>query len=251
MTRFPVLMAIMSAAILAAPLAGAELRPDLGNTETTMQAARAAEEKGDLARIRNDLEAALVSYERAIRLDPQNSSLYNKAGIVQFKLNERDAAGRSFSQALKYDSRNTMALNNLGALHVVEGKYKRALRYLKQALALDETSASAHVNMAEAWMGLKRVDRAMTEYSRALELDPDIFGINENGVMAQVRTPEQQARIDFLIARAYIRRGNIEGALDFLQRAKSGRYPNMGDVYTDQEFASLWTDARLAKIVKR
>ncbi len=251
MTRFPLLMAIMSLAVSAAPLAGAELRPDLGNIETTMQAARAAELKGDLARARDELQMAVADYQTAIRLDSQNSSLYNKLGIVQFKLGDHAGARKSFNQSIKLNPRNTLALNNIGALAVVDRKYKTAVRYLKQSLALDELNASAHLNIAEAWVGMKQMDRAMTEYSRALELDPDIISPSENGVMAQVRTAEQQARINFLIAKAYAKRGNIDGALDFLQRAKNGRYPNMNDVYTDQEFAVLWTDPRLAKIVKR
>lgn len=251
MTRFPVLMAIVSVAVFAAPLASAELLPDLGNTETTMQAARAAEEKGDLARFRNELQVAVADYQVAIRLDSQNSGLYNKLGIVQFRLGDHPGARRSFSQSIKLNPRNTLALNNIGALAVVDRKYKTAVRYLKESLALDELNASAHLNIAEAWVGLKHIDRAMTEYSRALELDPDIISPSENGVMAQVRTAEQQARINFLIAKAYAKRGNVDGALDFLQRAKNGRYPNLGDVYSDQEFAALWTDPRLAKIVKR
>lgn len=251
MTRFPILMAIMSVAFCAAPVSGAELRPDLGNIETTMQVARAAEQKGDLARARNELQVAAADYQTALRFDPQNSSLYNKLGIVQLKLGDHSGARKSFNQSIKCNPRNTLALNNMGALAVIDRKYKTAVRYLKESLALDELNASAHLNIAEAWVGLKHIDRAMTEYSRALELDPDIISPSENGVMAQVRTAEQQARINFLIAKAYAKRGNIDGALDFLQRAKSGRYPSMGDVYTDQEFASLWTDARLAKIVKK
>jgi tetratricopeptide (TPR) repeat protein len=251
MTRFPILMAIVSAAVCAAPLAGAELRPDLGNIETTLQAARAAEQKGDLARARNDLQLAVADYQTALRLDSQNSSLYNKLGIVQFKLGDHAGAHKSFNQSIKLNPQNTLALNNIGALAVVDRKYKTAVRYLKESLALDELNASAHLNIAEAWVGLKHIDRAMTEYSRALELDPDIISPSENGVMAQVRTAEQQARINFLIAKSYAKRGNIDGALDFLQRAKNGRYPNLSDVYTDQEFAVLWTDPRLAKIVKR
>ena len=251
MMKYRILMAVAGLAVCTLSAAGAELRPDLGNTETTMQAARAAEQKGDMARFRNDLQLAIASYESAIRLDTQNSGLYNKLGIVQLKVGDRSAARKSFIHSVKLNPRNTLALNNLGVVAVIDGKYKTAVRYLKQSLALDESSATAHMNMAEAWIGLKQFDRAMTEYSRALELNPDIISPSENGVVAQVRTPEQQARIDFLIARAYAKRGNVEGALDYLTRAKNGRYPNMSDVYTDQEFASLWTDPRLAKIVKR
>jgi tetratricopeptide (TPR) repeat protein len=95
------------------------------------------------------------------------------------------------------------------------------------------------------------VDRAMTEYARALELDADVLSDSENGAFAQIRTPEQRARISFLIAKAYIKRGNADGALEYLRRAKELHYPDLAKVYTDQDFAPLWQDPRLAKLIKR
>lgn len=74
---------------------------------------------------------------------------------------------------------------------------------------------------------------------------------NENGISARVSTPEQRARVDFLIAKAYAKRGNIDGVLEYLKRAKDGKFPEMGRVYKEEEFAVLWTDPRLEKIVKR
>lgn len=213
--------------------------------------AKAAELKGDLARARTNYETAATDYLEALRTDRQNTMLYNKLGIVELQLQQRSTARKYFKLALKYDPRNFSALNNLGAVACLDKKYKSSVSYLKQALALDESSASAHLNLAEAWMGLSEVDRAMTEYSRALELDADVLSSDHAGFQAQVSTPEQRARVSYLIARAYAKRGNIEGALEYLRRAKDGRYADLAKVYTDQEFAALWPDPRLAKIVKR
>jgi len=84
---------------------------------------------------------------------------------------------------------------------------------------MDETVASTHLNLAEAWMGQGEIDYAMTEYGRALELDADILTSSEEGIIAQVATPQQRARVAYLIARAYARRGNLDGALDSLRKA--------------------------------
>lgn len=216
----------------------------------TLETAKAAEQKGDAARGRNDWATAAAYYQKALRTGTPDSQIYNKLGIVQLKLNEQGPARKSFQQAIKADPKNAAALNNLGALLCLEKKYKSALGYLKKALEIDEQNAAFHVNMAETWAGLEQIDRAMTEYGRALELDPDIFASGEAGVIAQVKTPEQRARTDYLIAKLYARRGNLDGALDYLQRAKDGRYPQLADVYSDKEFASLWQDPRLKKIVK-
>jgi tetratricopeptide (TPR) repeat protein len=207
--------------------------------------------KGDLERIHNNFVLAISYYQQALRSDPQNPEVLNKLGITELKNGDRGPARKHFTQALKYDPRNVSILNNLGAVFYLDKKYKNAVKYLKQALALDETSAPAHLNLAEAWMGMGQADRAMTEYARAIELDADILSDSASGVSARVSTPEQRARVNFLIAKAYAKRGNIDGALEYLKRARDGRFPEMGRVYKEQEFAVLWTDPRLEKIVKR
>jgi tetratricopeptide (TPR) repeat protein len=215
-----------------------------------LETASAAEQKGDIARAHSDFESAIAYYERARRTGDSSADLYNKLGIAQLSLKEYGAARKSFQMAIKIDPRNSNALNNLGALMCIQKKYKSALPELRQALELDEANASYHVNMAEAWMGMNQIDRAMNEYTRAMELDPDVFDADNGGITAQLRTPQQVALTDFLIAKLYARRGNAEGALDYLQRAKNGHYPQMSEVYVDKEFAGLWKDPRLQTIVK-
>jgi tetratricopeptide (TPR) repeat protein len=177
--------------------------------------------------------------------------LLNKLGVAELQAGDRGAARKHLNQAVKVDPHNVPAWNNLGVLACIERRYSAAVRYLKSALALQETNASAHLNMAEAWFGLGEVDRAMTEYARALELDADILSSNPGAVVAHVSTPEQRARVAFTIAKAYAKRGNIDGALEYLRRAKDGNFPDMKKVYSDQTFAAMWDDPRLQQIVKR
>lgn len=216
-----------------------------------IQLSKTHEVKGDAARIRNNNSEAVYYYRSALRLNKENSALLNKLGVAELQIGDRGAARKHLNQAVKFNPHNVPAWNNLGVLACIERKYSSAVRYLKNALALQETNASAHLNMAEAWFGLGEVDRAMTEYTRALELDADILTSNPAAVVAHVSTPEQRARVAFTIAKAYAKRGNIEGALEYLRRAKEGNFPDMKKVYDDQIFAALWDDPRLQKIVKR
>ena len=222
-----------------------------GSPTDKISAAKTAEMRGDLARIHKNYDAAVFDYLTALRTDSRDVALYNKLGIVELKLEDHRSARHYFNLALKIDPQNSIALNNLGAVACTDGKYKSAVHYLKEALALDESDATAHLNMAEAWIGVGETDHAMTEYSRALELDADILSNSADGVIAQIRTPQQRARIAYLIAKAYAKRGNVEGALEYLRRAKDDRFPNLNKVYSDPEFASIVQDPRLAQIVKR
>ena len=216
-----------------------------------MEAARLAEEKGDLDRLHKDYESAISHYESAARVNTKSPDLYNKMGIAELQLKERGQARKYFARAIKLNPQFFAPLNNLGVLELLDKRYKSSINYFKQALALDETNAHAHVNLAEAWMGLGNVDYAMTEYARALELDADVLSSTPEGVTAQYTTPEQRARVSFLIAKSYMKRGNLDGALEYLRRAKEGHYPDMASVYKDPVFTALWDDPRLAKIVKR
>ena len=250
MRRLMTLLAATSLAICAAPICRAESLMDLPRPDV-LQSAKNAEIKGDLERLHNNYVLAISYYRQSLRADPKNPEVLNKVGIAELKVGDRGAARKHFSQALKYDPRNVSALNNLGAAYCLDKKFKNAVKYLKQALELNEYSAPAHMNLAEAWMGMNEIDRAMIEYARAIELDADILTDGENGIAARVSTPAQRARVNFLIAKAYAKRGNIDGALEYLKRAKDGQFPEMNRVYKEQEFAVLWTDPRLEKIVRR
>lgn len=244
------LMLVITGMLVSAPAYGKAKFVAVTPGPGELESARTAEQRGDLARIRENYASAVSHYMTALRITNQNAVLYNKLGIAELQLGERRSARKHFVQALKFDPRYVAALNNLGTVAFLDKKYKPAIGYLKQALALDESSASAHLNLAEAWMGLGDIDHAMTEYARAIELDADILAKGQGGIQVQVSTPEQRARVSYLIAKAYARRGNIDGALEYLRRARDGRYPDLSKVYADQEFAALWPDPRLAKIVK-
>jgi tetratricopeptide (TPR) repeat protein len=250
MKRLVMMLVATSLVMLAAPYGRTESIPETAKLDKA-EAARAAEENGDLARLHKDNLRAVVYYQAALRNSPRNAVLYNKLGIANLKLGDRGQARKQFSQAIKLDAHLATALNNRGAVSLLDKKYKAAVGDFKQALALDESVASTHLNLAEAWMGLNQMDRAMTEYARALELDADVLSSSEGGAIAQVMTPEQHAHVLFMIAKSYMKRGNIDGALDYLGRAKEGHYHDMASVFSDPDFAPLWKDARLAKLVSR
>ena len=246
---------LATAAALALP-AGVQataqsLLSDTVVADTRQQISKNYETKGDIARARGEYGSAVNWYLLASRYSTHDANLYNKLGIAEMKVGEMDEARRDFTLATKVEPSNVDALNNLGAVYCLQRKYKPAVRYLKQALALDEAKAVTHLNLAEAWLGQKQTNRAMTEYARALELDADILNsADKEGVFAQIQTPEQKAMVDFMIAKAYVKRGNLEGALDYLRRAKQDNFKNLATVWDDPVFTPLWKDPRLMDIVK-
>jgi tetratricopeptide (TPR) repeat protein len=243
----------MMVLLVASVLMGVAPSANAANTakQDKTVAARKAEERGDLARNRKDYAVAAAYYQAAIHATNKNAELYNKLGVVELQLSNRSGARKNFAQAMKLDPQLIPAVNNLGAVALMDRKYKLAVDYFKQALAMDESVAATHLNLAESWMGMGEIDHAMNEYARALELDADILTSSDAGVIAQVATPQQRARIAYMIAKAYMKRGNLDGALASLAKARDLNYYELKQVYSDKDFAPLWDDPRLAKIIKR
>ena len=250
MGKLAMMFVAASLMVCAAPFA----RPDpLQSTAANdnMEGAKMAEESGDLARIHKDYGQAISSYQAALRLNRHSAVLYDKIGVAHLLEGQRGNARKNFLQAIRYNPTYVAAINNLGVVALLDKKYPLSVKYFKQALALEETNAAIHVNLAEAWVGLEQIDRAMTEYSRALELDADVLDSSTEGLLARLSTPDQYARVSYIIAKMYMKRGNVDGALEYLRRAKEENYSQINMVYIDPDFTALWNDPRLAKIVKR
>ena len=208
------------------------------------------EQAGDGARFQKDYALAIQYFQAALRRNRKNSSLYNKLGLAELKNNDLSAARLDFERAAKRDSKNAEAVNNIGAVDFMQKKYGSAAKYFKKAVALDETRATFHVNLGAAWFSQKKVERAVVEYARALELDPDALRQNTNvGVTAQIASPEERAQYAYMLAKIYAKRGDTEGCLQCLRKAKEDGYRNLANVYKDEEFARMRENPKLREVI--
>ena len=208
------------------------------------------EAKGDALRTAKDFEGAIQFFQAALRKDRKNAVLYNKLGLAELQTGDTSAARSHFDKATKLNPKYAEAINNVGAADYMQKSYGRAARYFKKALALHEESASYHANLGAAWFAQNKVDRAIAEYTRAVELDPDVFQKQgKAGISAQIASPEERARYQYMLAKIYAQRGDVDRCLECLKRAKEEGYRNLGNVYKDKEFAALWQDLRLGTII--
>ena len=207
------------------------------------------EKAGDVARAEKDYDRAITYFQTALRKDKKNAVLYNKLGLSYLKQGSLPDARANFEKAAKRNNKYSDALNNVGAVFYLQKNYSSATRYFKKALALEETRPAFHVNLGAAWFSQNKVDRAIAEYGRALQLDPEALNQNSRGgIAAQISSPEERARYDYMLAKIYARRGDIEECLRCLKKAKEGGYKNIANVYKDEEFSRLWQDSRLSEI---
>jgi len=205
---------------------------------------------GDQARSEKNYDLAIQYFEAALRKDRKNAMLYNKLGLAELRNSDLRMARAHFEKASKLNPKYVEAVNNVGAVEYMKKNYGGAAKYFKKAVALDETRATYHVNLGAAWFSQKKMDRAIAEYIRALELDPEAFRTEKRtGIAAQISSPEERAQYSYALAKAYARRGDFEGCLQCLRRAKEDGYRSLANVYKDEEFRQMRDNPRLQEVV--
>lgn len=193
---------------------------------------------------------ALDYYHAAIAKHPNSAGVLNKVGITELMMQRYREAKKSFDLSIKCDHKFADAYNNRGVVYYEERKYGPAVKEYRHAIAIDGTSASFYSNLGAALFAKKEFEPAVTAYDRALALDPDVFErTSRGGVQAQLPSPGDRARYDFLVAKLYAKMGYSDRSLEYLKKALEEGYKDFDKVYKDEEFASLRKDKRFVELM--
>jgi len=226
--------------------------PTLRRTQPPAPTASAAEleKRGDELRLEKDYLDALDYYRAALAKKPSNPAVCNKAGIAELLMQRYKEAGKDFEHAIHLDHQYADAMNNLGVIDYEAKKYGKAIKQYEKAIKLRPDSASFYSNQGAAYFGKKDFEKASEDYTKAMELDPDILErTSHNGVSAQLPSPEDRARYDYIIAKLWAKQGDRDRSLQYLRRALEEGYKGIDDVYKDPEFAGLRTDTRFTELM--
>ena len=224
--------------------------PDQPSVNMNAMTVAELEKAGDVARSQKNYDLAITYFQTALKKDRKNANMYNKLGLAQLKNDDLKGARASFDRASKINPKYAEAINNIGAVEYMKKNYGGAAKYFKKAVALDETHSTYHVNLGAAWFSQKKIDRAIAEYIRAMEINPDAFRQDSKvGVAAQILSPEERAQYAYALAKAYAKRGDLDGCLECLKKAKKQGYRNLGNVDKDEEFSRMRDNPRLHEVV--
>lgn len=208
------------------------------------------ENQGDDLRVQKAYFDALDYYRAALAKDPKNARIYNKAGIAELQMYHFKLSRKYFEHAIKLDRQFADAYNNLGVVYYKDRKYGPAVKQYEEAIQLKSSVASYYSNLGAVYYTEKDWMKAAAAYGHAVELDPDIFErTSRSGVAAQLTSPEERSRFDYLLAKLFAKQGDSDRSLEYLRRAMEDGYKGIGDVYKDPDFANLRTDARFTQLM--
>ena len=127
---------------------------------------------GDLALLRDDLEAAAARYARILELDSTDVPATTKLGVVRMRTGRPDDAMRLFQQAIDRDPKNADALLYLAGALASRGRPADALPYFERALDAGPASTMALNGLGLTRLTLGDRSGAADAFRRSLRLDP-------------------------------------------------------------------------------
>ena len=130
------------------------------------------------------LDSAQKQFEKALKLDANNSDAHNGLGMVYYlKTSSSDmgiikkkdellsSAIKEFERAIKCNPKNSKAYNNLGRVHQEKGNLEKAQENYKKALALNPKYSDAMCNLGSVDFMKNKIPDAIIKYKKALTFD--------------------------------------------------------------------------------
>ena len=116
--------------------------------------------------------SAIVSYSKAIALNPDYVWSWNNRGDAYAKLGEVDLAVNDFQKAIKLnDDEGFITWNNLGKLYFQEQQYAKSITAYNKALEIKKDYLPSLIGLGNAYKSLQNYSSALQAYDKALEVN--------------------------------------------------------------------------------
>jgi len=114
----------------------------------------------------------IASLIRSVEIYPRFADAYTQMGVAYYKLNNLDSALICYNKSLAINPGNSTVQNNIGTIYFTAGKYDESLKYFIEATRLNPAYAEAHMNTGSAYGMLKQYDAAIQSLLQSVKYDP-------------------------------------------------------------------------------
>lgn len=143
---------------------------------------------GDLYLAQYDLDNAIKTFCDAILLDTQDYRGYSKAGIALWEKDYVEEALVSFHKAIELNPENSCSFNNLGTVYLDGlGNAEEALDYFEEAISLNPNYTMAYYNAARASEEMGFINDAANYYQGAIDLNKITEELDELDLIRRLR----------------------------------------------------------------
>lgn len=195
----------------------------------------------------------LESYEKAIKIDPNNAQTWFNIGYTYDQLRNRKKAIESFKKGLTIDSKNANAWYNMGMVYKQDRNIEKAKESFEKVIELNPNDSIIWQQMGIFYDLIENNEKAIECYEKALLINPkdDLswynlgFSYGESGDhIKEIESFKEAAKINkktempwYQLGFAYSRNSNFEKAIESFKKAleiKPNRTEiqrNIGEIY--------------------
>ncbi|HEY5338959.1 MAG TPA: tetratricopeptide repeat protein [Rhizomicrobium sp.] len=118
------------------------------------------------------MHKALVTFERAFELDPNDSDLLLNLGLTAWNLKMTEGAARMFRLFIAARPDSALGFNNLGMVQCEQGDTTTAIETLRSAIYMMPKEAILWNSLATVLVESGRAEESVQFYKEAIQLDP-------------------------------------------------------------------------------
>ncbi|MEI9990253.1 MAG: tetratricopeptide repeat protein [Rhizomicrobium sp.] len=126
------------------------------------------------------IHKALVTYERAFELDPDDPELLINLGLIAWNLKQIDGAARMFSLYIEACPESPLGYNNLGSVLCDMGEPERAIETLRAAIFRMPQEPILWNALATVLAEEGRAEESLVFYNESVRLDPKFARLHHN-----------------------------------------------------------------------
>jgi tetratricopeptide (TPR) repeat protein len=117
----------------------------------------------------SDYRNAIKELSLLNKIEPANSLILFRLGVVYFQLHDFKTAEKMFKEVIKISPYSVNAYYNLGFIYNKQQRFTEAKDTLKKAVFLDPEDAKAHFELGFAYKSLQDFKNAKKEFNLALK----------------------------------------------------------------------------------
>lgn len=215
-----------------------------------------------------DFKAAEREFQRAIELNPGNSTAHQYYAIFLSAMGRHDQAIEVNRHALELDPLSLSINQSMGAIYRFARQYDLSLEQLKATVEFDPNFAWTYWSLGEAYVRKGMYEQAVGEFQKALDLSGENMALIQadlacslalwgkkkeaQSILEDLLSQSQEKYVSpFSMATIYAALGEKDRAFSWLEKAFAERANNLVFLRVDPRLDSLRHDPRFDDFLTR
>ncbi len=211
--------------------------------------------------------SAMAEFDRALELNPNDSTALHWSAMVHGGLGQSDRAIAELRRALEVDPLSLIINTNLGVTLIHARRLDEAIVQLRKTIELDASFAYAHRTLGLALEQQGKTQEAMPEYQKSISLGDEVPGPAQlahlygkigrrdeaTAILAQLKARRERGYVDpYWFALVYLGLGDSAQAIAALEQFYAdGSGDDLSNIRVEQMFDSLHGDPRFEALAEK